>query len=652
MSDSANALARSMAGFGQTLGDVGKTVIQLDAKAKQEEAETAIIKEIEDFKRNLLTDPNYGTPEVVSGKREGYIAKYDDLLTGLRSKAEGIDNHLARKAVQGWLEETAAKQETAVTQMQYESWGKDTFASQMKAIRAFNDTTTLSPEERIEHTYSSLDGLLRYNVIDKAKAMEVLGNETSYIMRQDLVEKAKKVYNTDGYEAAVLSITGSKTSVNTALGAFGASDAIKEQAKADLSEYNKLVQEQESSRMEDAWANSVDMVLGRGDKSKPVLTTKMIGESMLDSANREHWVDRLISLDNWMRTGSGAKDLGNVNAFYGSMYQYAQTIRDSMGTARAGEYFQLVLPDGSTRTVTADPRGFEAVMQDMAPVLIKAGKWDEFLKIKDVYAQQKESKGVFASIYDALEAKAKDRKFPQVLLPEIRTAAEAWIHDNPTATAEQVTKWMQTNITDRVVKINTAAAWNYNLKGQQSEEAMGRMIASGQASYYMGSVGNGVYDVQSPLFKDSYRQYKAALEREVHALPTGEADLQIGKNALGRATANGEYWISTEDPTIIEKLGMKGAKSVSYTARLYGQDQTMQRFRQIQLPAPGEYRNQMYLDGIGWISVVEYTAADGSKYWDVPPERMKEIRAREKAASDKAQQQTQEDIWNSWPMGL
>lgn len=632
MSDAWSAVAGSLQRFGGAVGEYGETIIKMDAAAKRDAAQVAIIKQIEDFKRGLITDPDYGTPEVVTGERAGYMKKFDALMDQAARSAEGIDNHVARQEVQSFLERTKASQESAVAQLQFQKWGQNTLASRMQAIREYNDASTDSPDAKIAHTYASLTDLLQYNVIGQDQATEILAGETQQIMRNTLLEQAKEAYKEGNLPAAMAVIAANTTTVSTPVGNFGASDAIKKLAQADLAQYHAVVQEQENSRMIDAYSNSMNFYLGRGDAQKPVLTIDMIMKSDLDAAGKEHWVDKLRTLDNYMTSGAGSKENGNVAALYGSMYQWAYEIGKTIGTTTSGSRFQLTLPDGKQRTVSLDPEEFEATLRDLMPIIAMTGKQDDFIKLRDMFeGKNGKSPGIFADMDKALDDTAKAQKWPPALLLQTRSAAEAWKRQNPTATADQVTKYIEANFKNKMVDINVARAWDYNINGQGNEEKIGLMIANGTAALYMADKGNGIFDVESPLFKETYRQYKAAVEREVKATP-GAGILEIGRNAIGRATAEGEYWISTMDQTTILQLGISNPRApadqqpiaVSFTTRLFGADRSMQRFREIELPQK-KFRHETFLDGIGWVGVQQFTAPDGIKYWDVPLAERKSI---------------------------
>lgn len=646
MSDAWSAVAGSLQRLGGAVGDYGETIIRMDAAAKRDAAQVSIIKRIEDFNRSLLTDPDYGTPEAVTGERAGYMKKFDDLMTEAERSAQEIDNHVARDEVLSFLERTKASQESAVAQLQFQKWGQASLSAKLQAIREYNDASSDPADAKIAHTYKSLSELLQYNVIGKDQATEILAGETQQIMRNVLLENAKTAYKEGGLVAAAAVIDADKTTVATPAGNFGASDAIKNMARQDLQNYHTLVQEQENLRMMEAYSNSIAFYMGKGDKQKPVLTIDMIMNSALDAENREHWIEKLRTLDNYMNTGAGSKDSGNIDALFGSMYQWAYSIKQSRGTATAGASFILTLPDGTQRTVTNDPRDFEAVLKDMMPAIAMAGKQDSFIKLMDLYADRDgKDLGTFAVLDQAIKDTATKEKWPAAILVQVLSAADAWKRQNPTATSEQVAKYIETVVQGKKVSINTAIAWDYNLGKQGNEEKIGRMIADGTAGMYMADLGNGVFDAESPLFKETYDQYKAAVEREIRSLPGGEKNIQIGVNAIARSTANGEFWISTSDPETLKSLGLyPGGRApasayplaVSYTTRPFSPDGTMQRFRQVELPQK-EFRNEVYLQGLGWVGVQMFAASDGTKYWDVPPAQRTEVYGRIKAEQERVQ---------------
>jgi spore coat protein CotF len=166
---------------------------------------------------------------------------------------------------------------------------------------------------------------------------------------------------------------------------------------------------------------------------------------------------------------------------------------------------------------------------------------------------------------------------PAIIPPGMKQYYIDWIESqktlNPNPSASQVEDIIK-HLKDDPWVIKASADFSLATGGilnqKNDVDKIMDLIVSGNAAWYMGLSPDGQPIPVHPAYKDAAEWWKNSIIKAANKWGApGFEDIQIGTNALGAYTADGQYWICMENNNstkkIFDKMGIGKAKRVNFS---------------------------------------------------------------------------------------
>lgn len=389
MSDGWSAAAQSLGRMGGTLVESALTINEIDARQKSDAAELEIASRIEAFKRGLLSDPDHGTP----GQQDGYMAKWKDEVAGIDEMIQGIDNPLARRAVQSSFSRIAANQTTAVYSLQHQAWGKATVAQRLDMIRQRAETSGLPVQDQLNLAAEDLDFLVGSNLLDRYERDKQLSDWSQVIMERDLSARAKAAYALGGLPAAKKLLLDDSEIYTAGGSPYRASDTVKASAVATIEALDAIVNDEADADMETAWARMVAAERYGTNPQGPILTVDYVQGWRTkdgyapDAKTKEYWIARLESFSNGKDSGSGTAAAQTAKLWIGQAEKVVGALRRTKGGVLAADAaVQVVNPVTGkliARGINRDVLSALGKNPEFVQAMDASGAWNEWNALLD-----------------------------------------------------------------------------------------------------------------------------------------------------------------------------------------------------------------------------------------------------------------------------
>lgn len=340
MSDSADYLARRLQQFGGSVQNLTGSLFKVDARNKFETESLAVAQAIEDFNEGLMNDPNFGTPSIITnpetgevGPRDGYLEKWDEFKKTIDERIQAVANPEAKRELERYWGQAALDQEAKLETRQFEAWAANTEAETGKRVLDRIETGAYTPQEQLDMAVEDLQYLRDNNIIDTARYEERMALYSQAIIQKNLENEARAVYEKEGLTEALRYIDGADETYSAGGGMYHAGDQVKDMVKASVGEFHEIIQTEENSRMEKAYANMYLAFEGKKPEG-PTLSAAMIQGSKLDFDSQMYWLDRL---DGMNRGAQGSATVKNHAGLMMNWITYlANKLRASGGTINGG----------------------------------------------------------------------------------------------------------------------------------------------------------------------------------------------------------------------------------------------------------------------------------------------------------------------------
>ncbi len=297
MSASGKALAQAIGGFGQSVQNLGETIYKVDADNEATKIQLSLAAQIEEFQKNLLTDPEPGTPGAQTP--EGYLAKWEKFTQGLQSQAGQAKNPLARQEVNNYLGKVLPSQGTNVAKLQLSAWSENQKVDRRK--RVLDAAMVRAPEEALNFAATEYGFLLQHNAISAAEYSQLMNEASAPILENALYQKGMAAFKEKGASdanAALYDQVLFKTDKDT----FTVSDTIRDRVRARLNasiqaEYTKTT-ESFGVLLSNARAKAMGKPrLDENGNELPILTLDDVDPAKLPPDIKEQFRDAVFQMD-------------------------------------------------------------------------------------------------------------------------------------------------------------------------------------------------------------------------------------------------------------------------------------------------------------------------------------------------------------------
>lgn len=287
MSASGKALAQAIGGFGQSVQNLGETIYKVDADNEATKIQLSLAAQIEEFQKNLLTDPDPGTPGATTP--EGYLAKWEKFSQDLQSQAGKAKNPLARQEVTNYLGKVLPNQGTNVAKLQLAAWSENQKVD--RRTRVLEAALVRAPEEAFNIAATEYGFLLKHNAITAAEYASLMNEASAPILEKALYQKGMEAFKTGGEDAAESALHDQvlfKTDKDTFIVSDAIRDRVRQRVDADIQlEYSKT-----RTALGVLQSNTYAKAMGKPNLDQngnelPIMSLKAIDEAKLPEKDKE-----------------------------------------------------------------------------------------------------------------------------------------------------------------------------------------------------------------------------------------------------------------------------------------------------------------------------------------------------------------------------
>jgi len=634
MADGWSAAAQALGRMGEVLQNSAFTLNELDAKQKADAAELQIASRIEAFKRGLLSDPDCGTP----GQNDGYMAKWQDEVAGINEMIQGIDNPLARKAVQNSFGQLSATQTSAVYQLQYDKWGENARAQRLDMIRTMVETSGMPVDQLLDSTAENLDFLVGANLMDRYDRDKLMAEWSQIITERDLTARAKQAYTAGGLPAAQKLILDDDAIYTAGGTPYRAGDATKSAALKALEDLDTVVNAEANTDFEAAWARMVSAERYGTAPGGPVLSVSYIQnfttkDGLAPGAKlKEYWLGRLESYYNGKDTGSGTSAAASARLWLGQAEKVVGALRRTKGGVLAGSAGVSVVNPMTGKVITSgvDRSVLDALGKDpeFVRAMDAAGTWNDWNTLLDSIDKPM---GAGDTEFDRAKKALEGKPLGSQLLEELRSALNGPLANS---TPDQIRAFVDEKILGKAYDVKIGQLFDSSWTGNRYKDGVdlfARDLVDGMFDGLVIRDEQGRGKITNPLYAPAYNKAIAEVQGGLAQLgikttapaitdtgaPWFEGSVRDLKDAPAtRPPTKDEQELARRDRSAPKTFPIGAPQSVAYSLVPVTADRDARYLRDI-VYAGNYHVLQTYevIDGKGqWVDVFQAATGKGGYY--------------------------------------